>query len=91
MKKVESGQLSAGKGNAGGGELGLIPWPKVDFAKFGEIEEKKLSRIQKLQVLTYTVTGCKSRMLHSLTKRISQALKHSVKSKTRLLRRKSWC
>ena len=48
VKKVESGQLSAGKGNAGGGELGLIPWPKVDFAKFGEIEEKKLSRIQKL-------------------------------------------
>ena len=48
VKKVESGQLSAGKGNVGGGELGLIPWPKVDFAKFGEIEEKKLSRIQKL-------------------------------------------
>ena len=48
VKQVESGQLSAGSGNAGGGELGLIPWPKVDFAKFGEIEEKKLSRIQKL-------------------------------------------
>ncbi len=46
VKQVESG--NAGKGNAGGGELGLIPWPKVDFAKFGEIEEKKLSRIQKL-------------------------------------------
>ncbi|WP_404342764.1 pyruvate dehydrogenase complex dihydrolipoyllysine-residue acetyltransferase [Pseudoalteromonas mariniglutinosa] len=48
VKQVESGKLSAGKDNAGGGELGLIPWPKVDFAKFGEIEEKKLSRIQKL-------------------------------------------
>ena len=48
VKQVESGQLSANKGNADGGELGLIPWPKVDFAKFGEIEEKKLSRIQKL-------------------------------------------
>ena len=48
VKQVESGQLSASKGNADGGELGLIPWPKVDFAKFGEIEEKKLSRIQKL-------------------------------------------
>ncbi|CAM2925123.1 pyruvate dehydrogenase complex dihydrolipoyllysine-residue acetyltransferase [Pseudoalteromonas distincta] len=48
VKQVESGQLSASKGNAGGGELGLIPWPKVDFAKFGEIEEQKLSRIQKL-------------------------------------------
>jgi pyruvate dehydrogenase E2 component (dihydrolipoamide acetyltransferase) len=48
VKQVESGQVPAAKGNAGGGELGLIPWPKVDFTKFGEIEEKKLSRIQKL-------------------------------------------
>ncbi|MBB1334143.1 MULTISPECIES: pyruvate dehydrogenase complex dihydrolipoyllysine-residue acetyltransferase [unclassified Pseudoalteromonas] len=48
VKQVESGQLATASGNAGGSELGLIPWPKVDFAKFGEIEEKKLSRIQKL-------------------------------------------
>tara|TARA_Y100000034_G_scaffold29965_1_gene36534 strand:+ start:196 stop:2088 length:1893 start_codon:yes stop_codon:yes gene_type:complete len=47
VKQVESGQLSKG-GNTGGGELNLIPWPKVDFSKFGEVEEKKLSRIQKL-------------------------------------------
>ncbi len=33
---------------AGGGGLNLIPWPKVDFAKFGEIESKPLSRIQKI-------------------------------------------
>ena len=32
----------------GGGGLNLIPWPKVDFAKFGEIESKPLSRIQKI-------------------------------------------
>ena len=32
----------------GGGGLNLLPWPKVDFAKFGEIESKPLSRIQKL-------------------------------------------
>ena len=31
-----------------GGGLNLLPWPKVDFAKFGEIEEKALSRIQKI-------------------------------------------
>nr|WP_223250850.1 dihydrolipoyllysine-residue acetyltransferase [Rhodanobacter denitrificans] len=30
------------------GGLNLLPWPKVDFAKFGEIEEKQLSRIQKI-------------------------------------------
>ncbi len=33
---------------AGGGELGLIPWPKVDFAKFGPIERKELGRIKKI-------------------------------------------
>ena len=34
---------------AGGGEaLGLLPWPKVDFAKFGAIERKDMSRIKKI-------------------------------------------
>ncbi len=36
---------------ASGGSLGglnLIPWPKVDFAKFGEVERQPLSRIKKL-------------------------------------------
>ncbi|TAM28574.1 MAG: dihydrolipoyllysine-residue acetyltransferase [Rhodanobacter sp.] len=33
---------------AGGNGLSLLPWPKVDFSKFGEIEEKPLSRIQKI-------------------------------------------
>ncbi|HTA65739.1 MAG TPA: dihydrolipoyllysine-residue acetyltransferase [Xanthomonadaceae bacterium] len=33
---------------AGGGGLNLIPWPKVDFAKFGAIESQPLSRIKKL-------------------------------------------
>ncbi|MDP2680761.1 MAG: dihydrolipoyllysine-residue acetyltransferase [Rhodoferax sp.] len=32
----------------GGSELGLIPWPKVDFAKFGPIERKEMSRIKKI-------------------------------------------
>jgi len=32
----------------GGGGLDLIPWPKVDFAKFGAVESKPLTRIQKL-------------------------------------------
>ncbi|WP_424683067.1 dihydrolipoyllysine-residue acetyltransferase [Frateuria sp. YIM B11624] len=30
------------------GGLSLLPWPKVDFAKFGPVEEKPLSRIQKI-------------------------------------------
>lgn len=33
---------------ANGGGLDLLPWPKVDFAKFGPIETKPLTRIQKL-------------------------------------------
>ena len=32
----------------GGGIPGLLPWPKVDFAKFGDIETKPLSRIKKI-------------------------------------------
>ncbi len=31
-----------------GGGLNLLPWPKVDFAKFGEVEVKPLSRIKKI-------------------------------------------
>lgn len=34
-------------GGAGGG-LNLLPWPKVDFVKFGTVESKPLSRIQKI-------------------------------------------
>ncbi|SEQ35753.1 dihydrolipoyllysine-residue acetyltransferase [Giesbergeria anulus] len=39
---------AAAANNGGGSELGLIPWPKVDFAKFGPIERKELSRIKKI-------------------------------------------
>ena len=42
-------QAQASKAPAGDGAgLGLIPWPKVDFAKFGPIERKELGRIQKI-------------------------------------------
>ena len=40
-------QNKAGSGGDGAA-LGLIPWPKVDFAKFGPIERKELSRIKKI-------------------------------------------
>lgn len=33
---------------AGGGIPGLLPWPQVDFAKFGPVQRKELSRIKKL-------------------------------------------
>jgi pyruvate dehydrogenase E2 component (dihydrolipoamide acetyltransferase) len=39
---------SAGGATSDGAGLGLIPWPKVDFAKFGPIERKEMSRIKKI-------------------------------------------
>ncbi len=55
VKGVMTGQAAApGKAAAaasapaGGGELNLLPWPKVDFTKFGPVEPKPLSRIKKI-------------------------------------------
>jgi pyruvate dehydrogenase E2 component (dihydrolipoamide acetyltransferase) len=36
------------QGNGDGAGLGLLAWPKVDFAKFGPIERKEMGRIQKI-------------------------------------------
>ena len=45
--KAQAAKAPAATGG-GGSELGLIPWPKVDFAKFGPIERKELGRIKKI-------------------------------------------
>src|SRR5258705_8377076 len=42
-----SGAAPSG-GQIRGGALDLLPWPTVDFAKYGAIETKPLSRIQKI-------------------------------------------
>ncbi len=53
-KSVMSGAVrtqAMGAASSGGGDgagLGLLPWPKVDFAKFGPVERKELSRIKKI-------------------------------------------
>jgi pyruvate dehydrogenase E2 component (dihydrolipoamide acetyltransferase) len=55
-KSVMSGatqtKAQAAKGGASAGgdgaALGLIPWPKVDFAKFGPVERKEMGRIKKI-------------------------------------------
>ncbi|CAP43360.1 dihydrolipoyllysine-residue acetyltransferase [Bordetella petrii] len=39
---------AAAAGGADGAALGLLPWPKVDFTKFGPVEAKPLSRIKKI-------------------------------------------
>ncbi len=49
IKQVTSGNgtaTPAGAGNNMG--FDLLAWPKVDFSKFGTVEEKPLSRIQKI-------------------------------------------
>ncbi len=57
VKAVMSGSLqttaqkaAAPAATAGGGVglAGLLPWPKVDFEKFGPVERKELSRIKKI-------------------------------------------
>lgn len=52
IKGVMTGQRAAPAGAApaaaGGGELNLLPWPKVDFTKFGPVDAKPLSRIKKI-------------------------------------------
>jgi pyruvate dehydrogenase E2 component (dihydrolipoamide acetyltransferase) len=45
---LASGARPVSGSTASVGGLNLLPWPKVDFAKFGDIEEKPLSRIQKI-------------------------------------------
>ena len=53
VQKFVKSALAGGGGapvaaTGGGNGLSLIPWPKVDFAKFGAVETKPLSRIQKI-------------------------------------------
>jgi pyruvate dehydrogenase E2 component (dihydrolipoamide acetyltransferase) len=53
IKGVLSGAIgnaaaSAAPAAAGGGELNLLPWPKVDFAKFGDVDVQPMSRIKKI-------------------------------------------
>ena len=45
--KAQAAKAPAGGGGSGVG-LDVLPWPKVDFAKFGTVERKDLSRIKKI-------------------------------------------
>ena len=47
--QTKAQQAKAPAGAAAGGAFpGLLPWPQVDYAKFGPIERKDLSRIKKI-------------------------------------------
>jgi pyruvate dehydrogenase E2 component (dihydrolipoamide acetyltransferase) len=45
---LRGGAPAAGAAAGGGGPLNLLPWPSVDFAKFGPVETRPLSRIRKI-------------------------------------------
>lgn len=44
VKRAEAAPAAA----TGGGIPGMLPWPKIDYSKFGEVEEVELGRIQKI-------------------------------------------
>lgn len=46
--KAQAAKAPAGGGGGSGAGLDLLPWPKVDFSKFGAVERKDLSRIKKI-------------------------------------------
>ena len=48
--KAQAAKAPAASGGSGGSGVGLdlLPWPKVDFTKFGPVERKDLSRIKKI-------------------------------------------
>jgi pyruvate dehydrogenase E2 component (dihydrolipoamide acetyltransferase) len=51
VKQVMSGAAAApasAPAAGGGSGLNLLPWPKVDFAKFGAVESVPMSRIKKI-------------------------------------------
>jgi pyruvate dehydrogenase E2 component (dihydrolipoamide acetyltransferase) len=48
VKSVLQSSTGIPSGAAAGIGLGLLPWPQVDFAKYGPIEVQPLSRIKKL-------------------------------------------
>jgi pyruvate dehydrogenase E2 component (dihydrolipoamide acetyltransferase) len=51
VKRAMSGAappVAVGGGITGGGALNLLPWPTVDFAKFGPVDVRALARIKKI-------------------------------------------
>jgi pyruvate dehydrogenase E2 component (dihydrolipoamide acetyltransferase) len=45
---MQGGGASAAPAGGQGSGLNLLPWPKVDFSKFGEVEVREMSRIKKI-------------------------------------------
>ena len=78
--------LSTGGASARGGglaDLGLPPWPKVDFAKFGPIETLARTRIQKISAPGLARNWVMIRTSRSSTKRTSPSSRPSARASTR--------
>jgi pyruvate dehydrogenase E2 component (dihydrolipoamide acetyltransferase) len=93
VKEVMSGAaVPAGAGAPSGAPLGLLPWPQVDFAKFGPIESKPLSRIKKISganlhrnwVMIPHVTNCEDADITDLEAFRVQLNKENEKSGTKV-------
>jgi pyruvate dehydrogenase E2 component (dihydrolipoamide acetyltransferase) len=48
MAGTATTRAAAAAPSSGGAMPGLLPWPQVDFAKFGAVERRDLTRIQKI-------------------------------------------
>jgi pyruvate dehydrogenase E2 component (dihydrolipoamide acetyltransferase) len=48
LARTPAGPVAGAAGAAGAGGLSVLPWPQVDFAKFGPVESKPRSRIGKI-------------------------------------------
>jgi pyruvate dehydrogenase E2 component (dihydrolipoamide acetyltransferase) len=48
VKGIMAGGAAAPAASGGGAALGLLPWPSLDFSKFGETSLEPLSRIKKI-------------------------------------------
>jgi pyruvate dehydrogenase E2 component (dihydrolipoamide acetyltransferase) len=93
VKRALSGAAAAPAApGAAGAALGLLPWPQVDFAKFGEIEKKPLSRIKKISganlhrnwVMIPHVTNCEDADITELEAFRIQLNKENEKSGVKL-------
>ncbi|RUS67627.1 Dihydrolipoyllysine-residue acetyltransferase component of pyruvate dehydrogenase complex [Saezia sanguinis] len=82
-------QAQAAKGGSGVG-MDLLPWPEVDFTKFGEVDRKPLSRIKKISganlhrnwVMIPHVTNCEDADITELEAFRVQLNKEAEKSKS---------
>lgn len=95
VSKVMNGALrtqAQGQGGGSGSGVGLdvLPWPEIDFSKFGEFERKPLSRIKKISganlhrnwVMIPHVTNCDDADITELEALRVQLNKEADKAKT---------